>query len=195
MKRMFHNGRYANVAATLALVLAMCGTSYAAVTLQHNSVGSWQIRPAAVKNTDIGSSSVTSGKVRNGTLKSVDFAPGQLPASSSGPAAYTAILGNGLPKPGAASRGFPPGDVSHVLNTGIYCFRGLSFTPRSAVATIMDNGALTAVPFTASVEINNGGGLAGCSYSFQQARVTITKVDDVSPPALTDHDFSIWFEK
>ena len=44
MKRMFNNGRYANVTATLALVLAMGGTSYAAYTLPHNSVGGLQIR-------------------------------------------------------------------------------------------------------------------------------------------------------
>jgi len=40
MKRMFSNGRYANVTATLALIVALGGTSYAAVVLPRNSVGS-----------------------------------------------------------------------------------------------------------------------------------------------------------
>lgn len=39
---------YANVTATLALILALGGTSYAAITLPANSVGPRQLRPGAV---------------------------------------------------------------------------------------------------------------------------------------------------
>jgi hypothetical protein len=44
---------YANVTATLALFIALGGTSYAALTLPRNSVGSAQIRTAAVRSSDI----------------------------------------------------------------------------------------------------------------------------------------------
>lgn len=48
MKKLFNNGRYANVTATLALFVALGGTSYAAITLPANSVSTKQIKKGAV---------------------------------------------------------------------------------------------------------------------------------------------------
>ena len=76
MRRVFRPGRYANVASTLALVVALGGTSYAAVALPKNSVGTKQLKTNAV----------TSGKVKDRTLLSKDFEAGQLPAGPRGPA-------------------------------------------------------------------------------------------------------------
>jgi hypothetical protein len=58
----------------LALCLAMSGTAYAA-SLPRNSVGTKQLKRNAV----------TSPKVKNRSLRSVDFARGQLPAGPRGP--------------------------------------------------------------------------------------------------------------
>jgi hypothetical protein len=66
MKRIFGSGRYANVTATLALVVALGGTSYAAIKLPANSV--------------------TSKTVKDRSLLSKDFKRGQLPAGKAGPA-------------------------------------------------------------------------------------------------------------
>src|SRR3954468_22599857 len=44
---------YANVTATLALFIALGGTSYAALKLPRNSVGSQQIRAGAVHSSEI----------------------------------------------------------------------------------------------------------------------------------------------
>jgi len=52
----------ANVLSMTALVIALGGTAYAA-TLPKNSVGSKQIKAKAVKNSDLGDSSVTSKKI------------------------------------------------------------------------------------------------------------------------------------
>lgn len=49
---------YANVAATAALVVALGGTSYAALTLPHDSVGSKQIRKGAVNSRHIRNGSI-----------------------------------------------------------------------------------------------------------------------------------------
>lgn len=79
---------FANVTSLAALVFAMAGTGYA-LTVPRNSVGSAQIRPAAVANSDIASAAVTSSKVRNGALTKADFASGVLsrgPRGASGPA-------------------------------------------------------------------------------------------------------------
>jgi hypothetical protein len=54
---------YANITATLALVAALGGTSYAAFTLPRNSVGPRQIRRGAVR----------SAQVKNGSLSATDL--------------------------------------------------------------------------------------------------------------------------
>ncbi len=67
-----------------ALFIALGGVSYAAHTLPTNSVGSLQIKRGAVKNSDLGKSAVTTGKVKDGSLLSIDFKPGQLVAGAPG---------------------------------------------------------------------------------------------------------------
>src|SRR5437879_11616734 len=52
-----------NAVAYLALFVALGGTSYAAVSLPRNSVGTAQLK----------SSAVTSAKVRNGSLATIDL--------------------------------------------------------------------------------------------------------------------------
>lgn len=61
----------------LALFIALGGVSYAAISLPQNSVGSKQIKRGAVKNSDLGKNAVTSAKVKDGSLLSADFKPGQ----------------------------------------------------------------------------------------------------------------------
>jgi hypothetical protein len=62
---------YANVVATLALFVALAGTSYAAVRLPRNSIGTSQIRREAV----------TGAKVRSGTLTGAKIAAGSIDGS------------------------------------------------------------------------------------------------------------------
>lgn len=73
---------YANVMATVALFIALGGSSYAAVRLSANSVGSRQIKRDAVKESEIAKSAVESEEVRNGSLRAVDFA--RLPVGARG---------------------------------------------------------------------------------------------------------------
>lgn len=81
MKRLSRPGRYANVTATMALVVALGGSSYAAVSLPRNSVDSEQIRKDAI----------TSDKVKDHSLLSSDFKVGQLASGSAKPAAAGAV--------------------------------------------------------------------------------------------------------
>jgi hypothetical protein len=59
---------YANVVATVALILALGGTSYAALKLPANSVGTKQIKKGAVTASKIRAGSLTSGLFSSGTL-------------------------------------------------------------------------------------------------------------------------------
>ena len=64
-----------NAVACVALFIALGGVSYAAAALPRASVGSQQIKKNAV----------TSEKVKNGSLKALDFAKGELPRGGVGP--------------------------------------------------------------------------------------------------------------
>ncbi len=68
-RRILTSGHYASVAATLALVVALGGTSYAAISIPKHSVGKFQLKKDAV----------VSSKVKNKSLKAQDFKKGQLP--------------------------------------------------------------------------------------------------------------------
>lgn len=84
---------YANVVATLALFLALAGgTAFAAVQLSKESVGTKHLK----KN------SVTSGKVRDGSLRAVDFKAGQLPAGATGGEGPQGLQGEAGPMAGPA---------------------------------------------------------------------------------------------
>ena len=82
--------------AFVALLVALGGTSYAAITLPTNSVGTKQlkknavtsakIRNGAVTRADIRKGAVNSAKVADGSLLAGDFKAGQLPAGPPGPA-------------------------------------------------------------------------------------------------------------
>ncbi len=115
------------VVACLALGVALSGTAIAAsVALPRNSVGTAQLRANAVATAKIRNNavttaklrnnSVTTTKVRNGSLLAVDFAAGQLPEGTPGPAgaagpagpagpsdAYARFLNGPIAVPGAST--------------------------------------------------------------------------------------------
>jgi hypothetical protein len=101
------------VVACLALLVALTGTSFAAVNaLAPNSVGPTQIKQGAVTNAKLRNNSVTSIKVANRSLLRSDFAPGQLPAGPTGP--------QGPPGPtGATGAAGPAGTIGGItVRTG-----------------------------------------------------------------------------
>jgi hypothetical protein len=80
-----------NALACVALFIALGGVSYAAA-LPRNSVGSKQIKNDAV----------TSAKVKNGSLKALDFGTGQLPSGAIGAKGDPGPTGPAGPATGAA---------------------------------------------------------------------------------------------
>jgi hypothetical protein len=84
-----------NVVAYAALAVALGGTSYAAVSLPRNSVGTPQLKANAV----------VSSKVKNGSLLRADFKAGQIPAGATGPAGPTGPAGAAGPAGSAGATG------------------------------------------------------------------------------------------
>ena len=91
---------YANVAATLALVLAVGGgTSYAVTKIRARDIGyhavtgskvNWnaitasKVRNSSLSGRDLRGNSVTTTDIRNGSLRVQDFAAGELPKGEKG---------------------------------------------------------------------------------------------------------------
>jgi len=89
---------YANVIASLALFVALGGTSFAAFQLGKNSVKSKNIAKEAVHASDIANDAVSSAKVKDGSLLAGDFKAGQLPSGPTGTQGKTGATGpQGLP--------------------------------------------------------------------------------------------------
>ncbi len=93
---------YANVMATIAVFLALTGTTYAAT-----KIGTAQLRNGAVTNPKLAPGAVTSGKVKDRSLKAKDFAFGQLPRGPRGP-----VGPRGPQGPAGALAGTAGGDLS-----------------------------------------------------------------------------------
>jgi hypothetical protein len=83
MTRIFHNGRYANVTAMLALIVALGGTSYAATTLKKNSVSSKQIKNSSITSSDVKNNTLTGSDIKESKL-------GTVPSATTATAAATA---------------------------------------------------------------------------------------------------------
>lgn len=98
---------YANVMATLGVFLGLSGVGYAAVSLAPNSVGTSQLQANAV----------TSGKVKNRSLKAIDFAIGQIPKGKTGATGATGAAGPAGPA-GATGPTGPEGPLVTTLPTG-----------------------------------------------------------------------------
>jgi hypothetical protein len=76
--------RYADVAATLALVFALSGTAYAVAKLPANSVDTQAIQNQAVTGQKIAASAVTGPRVKNESLTGVEITDGSLTADDLG---------------------------------------------------------------------------------------------------------------
>ena len=211
---------HTTVAAYMALFIALGGTSYAAVKLPKNSVGSTQIKKNAV----------SSSKVKNGSLTKSDFKASDLPvgqAGAQGPKGDKGDNGtngtNGAPgADGTADAfarvGFAPADSSlrplepddagfapqnkgivqadvvageGGAATGTTCF-DLPSRPASATVSL-DNADAAAADrnLVASVAIDRGEDLGDCPGTHNDARVRIV---DGNTGTAQNARFFVWFE-
>jgi hypothetical protein len=100
------------ILSTTALLVALFGATplgeaaYNAV-VPRNSVGAAQLRKGAVTNVKLRGDAVTSGKVKNHSLKAIDFQQGQLPAGAQGPQGPQGAKGDKGDKGSKGDKGDP----------------------------------------------------------------------------------------
>ena len=75
------------VVASLALLFALGGSSFAAVNalIPPKSVGTLQLKNYSVGTLQLKTNAIVGAKVKNGTLSRLDFRPGAIPAGPQGP--------------------------------------------------------------------------------------------------------------
>jgi hypothetical protein len=134
---------YANVTATVALFVALGGTSYAVATLPRDSVGSRQIRQGAVKSSEVANRSLRLRDVSIAARRALRGKAG--PTGPPGPAGVTlraAVSSSGARVAGNATASTPigPGDV--VVEFG----RDVSACQAVATLAAVPGGAVTEPP-------------------------------------------------
>ena len=80
---------YANIISTIALMLALGGTSYAAINLPDNSVTSKKIKDGAVHTSDLGKGAVTSKKLAGDAVTTSKLADSAVATSKLADASVT----------------------------------------------------------------------------------------------------------
>ena len=190
----------AMVVACTALLFALTGAGYAAGMLGPNTVGTKQLKRNAV----------ISSKVKNRSLLAVDFKAGQLPRGPRGDKgdpgapgqqgqpgqpgapgapgtakAYATIRSDGAVE-ASQSKGITQAMVTHP-SVGVYCFKNLGFTAKSALATGSNADGADNTLATAFVAF---GAMTGCDFSAGD-RVRIRTVVS-NTGVLTDRGFFIW---
>jgi hypothetical protein len=130
---------YANVAATIALFLAVGGgTVYAAFGLGKNDVHSKNIAPKAVKASDLAKNAVTSPKIKDGGVQAADLAAGVI-------AGVTADV------TGSASGG-PRGAVNTNTTTPLTLTGTTMFTPHAGQVSALAAQAQFTVAVTNAMQ-------------------------------------------
>src|SRR5215207_5440575 len=179
------------LAPVAALVVAMTGTGYAAITLPKSSVGTKQLKKNAV----------VSKKVKNGSLLKRDFKSGQLPQGPKGDKGDQGV--QGVPGDPGSARAYAligsNGSVNRAKNVtgvshtagGVYCF-DLPFTPDNAVATGARPGPGS---FSFKTFVTTGVapdlGSASCVAPFTDAVAAVTESGDAV--SFVDGAFFIMF--
>lgn len=109
MKRIFGGTRYANVTASLALIVALSGTAYAANSIRSGDIKNGQVKAAdlatnSVRSSELAKKSVRSSEVKNKSLRAVDFKDGQIPAGPPGTPGQKGDKGARGPSDGFSTR-------------------------------------------------------------------------------------------
>ena len=114
------------VLAFVALLVALAGTSYAAIQLPAGSVGTKQLKKNAV----------TGKKVKNGSLRALDFGAGQLPKGpkgDQGPQGIQGVQGPAGPVNVTVREGTPAIDAEANCQPGERAVGGGAFSAEGAL--------------------------------------------------------------
>ena len=119
---------YANVMATIAVFIALGGTSYAVVKLPRNSISAKQIRQGAVGKSEVRNRAIRSRHINDGSVAVRDLSSASKstlagPPGPPGPPGTVADLGAAVSSGGGLRHGKGVEGVSHEGSSGLYDVR------------------------------------------------------------------------
>lgn len=148
MRRLRERLTYGNVTATLALFVALGGTSYAVTQLPRNSVGSAQIKKSAVGASELRRGGVSSRAIRNQSVRLSDISQSTRSALKGDPGApavaFRAVVNSG----GGTVRG-NAATTDHQGGSGRYSVafdRDVSGCVATATLSDAQNGPAVEIP-------------------------------------------------
>jgi hypothetical protein len=149
MQRLKDRLTYANVASTVALFLALGGTSYAVSALPRNSVGAEQLRPNSVGPSEIRRGAVRSSEIRDRSIRlgdisksTTDSLHGQIgPQGPPGPT-FAATINSA----GVRVKGNAVASTSSVFGTRVIAFSRSVAACVPSVSLTSVSGGLNPVP-------------------------------------------------
>ena len=170
----------AMVVAFVALLAALGGT--AGALSGKNGVDNNDIKKNAVDSANIVKNGVTGDDAKESTF-------GEVPSADNGVQGYAHIDGTAVVDATPAAFNVTSANVTQGASPGIYCFNGLTFTPRNVLVTGDAVGGNNAQDnfMVASTEDN------GQCPGVEQASVESRDDDDTAAAALQTADFYIVF--
>lgn len=204
---------YANVMSTLAVFIALGGSSYAALTItgkdvKDGSLTGKDVRKGSITGGDLKAAGVTSSDIKDASLTLKDFKPGQIPAGQKGDPGLKGDLGL---KGDPGLRGDPglkgdPGDpvtTLYTAGTGLvlnsqtfsadtsYLQRRLASgcTGNAAIRSVAADGTVTCTPDPPAVAgaiVNPNGTTQGLTPSLTVSRTAAGAYSIRVPKALMD---------
>jgi hypothetical protein len=156
---------FANVTSTMALFVALGGTSYAAITLPSNSVGKSQIRTAGVGQSEVASASIGNGELRSNAVLSPEIKTNAVGASEIRPSA--------IDSDELADKGIGAADLSDAAKTAVADMSAVTFRAGSTSAGVAAGGNATSVSKTGTGDyvVTLSKDVSACLYSATVAGV------------------------
>jgi hypothetical protein len=163
---------FANTTSTLALFVALGGTSYAAISLPANSVGTSQIRTGGVGKSEVGAYTIGASELRTGGVGAKEILTNAVGASEVRPSA--------IDSDELRDKGIEAGDLSDVAKTALGDIAGVTFRAGSTGAGVAAGGNAKTVTRTALGEytVELAKDVSACQYSASLAGVkTATTIE------------------
>jgi hypothetical protein len=151
---------FANVTSALALFIALGGTSYAAVSLSRDNVGSWHIRSGAVGKSEVRRSAVSASEIRRNGVR-----PSEIRRDAVGP---SEIRPNAVSADEIADGGVEAADLSAAARSAVAAANAVNFRTAATAAGAIAGGDAKSISHAASsgvYTVDLGEDVSACHYA------------------------------
>jgi hypothetical protein len=183
LARLRRRATFANVTASLALFVALGGTSYAAITLPANSVGSDQIRTGAVGTPEIRTGGVGAAEIKTSAVRASEIKTGGVGASEihtdavrakeikSGSVANDELAADAVTGPKVKDGSLEAADLSDAARSSLAGNAPFRAAVNTAGAAVAGNATAASRDSAGVYTVDFGKDVSACFYSATLAAV------------------------